>query len=80
MQPAGAYQQIGQRTASMDHSLKQSARQQRLSKLAHQVRQVAIDRAGDIEGWRVSRLLRDASTPAQADEAERQFGIWKLTL
>jgi hypothetical protein len=64
----------------MDHSLKQSARLQRLSKLAHQVRQVAINRPGDLEGWRVSRLLRDASTPAQADEAERQFRIWELAL
>jgi hypothetical protein len=64
----------------MDHILEQSARLLRLCNLAQEVRQVAINRAGDLEGWRVSRLLRDASTPAQADEAERQFRIWELAL
>jgi hypothetical protein len=59
------------------HDLKQSARLQGLSKLAQQVRQLAINRH-DLEGWRVSRLLRDATTPAQADEAERQLGYGNL--
>lgn len=62
----------------MDHSLRQSARLQRLRRLAHQVRQVAINYPDDIEGWRVSRLLRDASTPVEADEAERQLKRWEL--
>lgn len=61
----------------MDHNLKKSARLQRLHGLAHQVRQVAIECPGDLDGWRVSRLLRDAMTPAQADEAERQLRIWE---
>jgi hypothetical protein len=64
----------------MDHELKKSARLQRLNKLAHQVRQVSINRCEDLEGWRISRLLRDAITPAEADEAERQFRIWQLAL
>ena len=64
----------------MDHILEQSARLLRLGKLAQEVRQVAINRASDVEGWRVSRLLRDAKTPAQADDAERQFRTWEQAL
>ena len=64
----------------MEHCLNQSARIKRLAKLAQQVRQVAIDRQGDFEGWRVSRLLREAATPAEADEAERQFEKWNLAV
>ncbi|MDB5091799.1 MAG: hypothetical protein JWR09_5793 [Mucilaginibacter sp.] len=61
----------------MDHDIKKAARLQRLHRRAHQVRQGAIERTGDLDGWRVSRLLRDAKTPAEADEAERQLGIWE---
>jgi hypothetical protein len=61
----------------MDHGLAESARLQRLHGRAYQLRQVSIEPAGDLDGWRVSRLLRDAMTLAQADEAERQLGIWE---
>ena len=64
----------------MDHVLEQSARLLRLGKLAQEVRQVAINRDGDLKGWRVSRLLREANTPAEADEAERQFRTWELAI
>jgi hypothetical protein len=67
------------RAAIMDHILQKSARLQRLEKLAHGVRQLAINRPDDVEGWRIARLLRDAVTPAQADEAERQLGVWQST-
>jgi hypothetical protein len=60
----------------MDHHLKKPARLQRLHALSIQVRQVAIDSHEDLQGWRVSNLLRDARTPAEADEAERQLRIW----
>jgi hypothetical protein len=61
----------------MDFDLKKAARLQRLHGLAHKVRQVAIERSADLDGWRVSHLLRDATTPAEADEAERQLRIWE---
>ena len=64
----------------MDHELGGSARSRRLSKRAYQVRQVSINRCDDLEGWRISRLLRDAATTAEADEAERQLGIWERAL
>lgn len=63
--------------APMDHFLKQPARLERLHVLARQMREAAIDRSEDLEGWRIARLLRDAETPAQADEAERQLHIWE---
>ncbi len=61
----------------MDHNLNQFARLQRLHRLAGGVREAAINRPGDLDGWRISRLLRDAETPAQAEEAERQLGTWE---
>ncbi len=61
---------------SMDYGFTQPSRLQRLHKLAHQVREAAINRPGDLDGWRLSRLLRDAETPAQADEAERLLEAW----
>ncbi|WP_299805742.1 hypothetical protein [Tardiphaga sp.] len=64
----------------MDHNLKKSTRLRRLNRLAPQVRQIALNRPDDIEGWRISRLLRDATTPAEADEAERQFRVWEQAL
>jgi hypothetical protein len=27
--------------------------------------------------WKVSRLLSEATSPAETDEAERQYEIWK---
>lgn len=44
---------------------------------AFELRQLAVKRQCDVEGWRIARLLREAETEAQADEAERQ---WKAHL
>jgi hypothetical protein len=62
----------------VDHVVIQSARLQRLQKLAQHVRHVAVSRQGDLNGWRVSRMLREANTPSEADEAERQFEVWAI--
>ena len=61
----------------MDHQIKKPARLQRLHALSIQVRQIAIGRLDDLQAWRVSNLLRDATTPAEADEAERQLKVWE---
>ncbi|WP_139069905.1 hypothetical protein [Tardiphaga robiniae] len=61
----------------MDHEIKKPARLQRLHGLSIQVRQIVIGRLDDLQAWRVSTLLRDATTPAEADEAERQLKVWE---
>lgn len=43
----------------------------RLKDLSYQLRQEAI-RDGDLESWRISRLIRDISTLEQASQAERR--------
>jgi hypothetical protein len=43
--------------------------------MSSDLRLLALSRQGDVQGWRISKLLRDAQTLAEADEAERQ---WKL--
>jgi hypothetical protein len=45
------------------------ARKIYLSKIAQETRELSTGTQGDLEGWRVSRLLRDAVTTAQADQA-----------
>lgn len=50
-------------------------RRAQLAQMSSHLRVLAISRQGDVEGWKISRLLRDAETLAEADEAERQ---WKL--
>lgn len=52
----------------------------RLSGVATDLRRSSTSRHGNIEGWKISHLLRDAQTTAQADEAERQFAIWRSQL
>jgi hypothetical protein len=49
------------------------ARKRRLGGLGRLLREYAINRHGDYEGWQISLLLRDANTVSQADEAERRF-------
>jgi hypothetical protein len=48
-----------------------------LAQLANQARQASLERHDDVEGWYISRMLREATTCAQADEAERR---WKAHL
>ena len=44
-----------------------------LSRLAHELRQSSLSKQDDMEGWKVARLLRDAVTSGDADEAERRW-------
>jgi len=48
----------------------------RLNAAAHAVRQHAIREGGDLAGWRLSRLMRDASTHAQVYLGEQEYGVW----
>lgn len=50
-----------------------------LKDAAYNVRQRAISTGGDLEGWRLSRLMRDARSLPQANAAEHRFGVWLLT-
>ena len=52
-----------------------SCRKAQLARMSSDMRLLTISRQGDVRGWQISRLLRDAETPSEADEAERQ---WKL--
>lgn len=59
-----------------------SADRTRLAQLrdaAYNVRQRAISTGGDLEGWRLARLMRDAQSSSQLNVAERWFGRWFLT-
>ena len=47
-----------------------------LAEDAYLVRQRAIHRGDDIEGWRLSRLMRDAATPFEVATAERRYQRW----
>jgi hypothetical protein len=42
----------------------------------YEVRQHSIGGGLDIDGWRVSHLMRDAETPAQADDVDRKLNAW----
>jgi hypothetical protein len=52
-------------------------RRHTLNAAAHAVRDRAILKGTDLAGWRLSRLMRDASTDAQVNLAERQYCVWK---
>jgi hypothetical protein len=43
---------------------------------AYVMRQHALGPHGDFHGWRLARLLRDATTRLQAAAAERELGLW----
>jgi hypothetical protein len=43
---------------------------------AYVVRQRAIHRGDDFEGWHLSRLMRDAATPFDVTTAEHQYRTW----
>ena len=40
------------------------------------VRERAVMRGCDLDGWQLARLMRDASTDAQVNVAEREFNVW----
>jgi hypothetical protein len=61
---------------AVSKSALEPARQQHLKELAYKLRQLAISRRGDLAGWKIARLLREAKTSDQADEAERQSAAW----
>jgi hypothetical protein len=48
----------------------------RLKDMAYQLRQDAI-KNGDIESWRISRLIREVSTMEQVREMERRLRRWR---
>jgi hypothetical protein len=43
------------------------------------VRQRATQHGGDIETWRLSRLMRDADTDEQVNIAEQKYTVWLQT-
>ena len=47
-----------------------------LAEDAHVVRQRAVRRGDDFEGWHLSRLMRDAATPFEVTTAECQYQRW----
>ena len=47
-----------------------------LDTAAHGVRQRAIRKGDDLDGWRLARLMRDADTDTQINVAERKFDAW----
>jgi hypothetical protein len=43
---------------------------------AQAVRRRATREGSDLEGWRLSRLMRDAETDTQVNLAERKYDVW----
>jgi hypothetical protein len=50
-----------------------------LNTAAHSVRQCATRAGDDFEGWRLSRLMRDADSDTQLNIAELKYGVWLRT-
>ncbi len=53
-----------------------SQRCRSLSVAARAVRERAVKHGYDLDGWRLSRLMREANTDAQVNVAEREFSAW----
>src|SRR6266566_4947549 len=63
--------------ASMPPTVRWRERRRRiLAEDARVVRQRAIRRGDDFEGWHLSRLMRDAATPFEVTAAECQYQRW----
>ena len=58
------------------HTNSSERRRRILAEYAYRVRQRAIRRGDDIDGWRLSRLMRDAATPFEVTTAERRYQRW----
>lgn len=61
------------------HTNSLERRRRILAEDAYVVRQRAIRRGNDFEGWHLSRLMRDAATPFEVTTAERQYQRWLRT-
>jgi hypothetical protein len=44
---------------------------------AQAVRQRAVRRGDDLIGWRLARLMRDACTDTQVNDAEHKYVAWR---
>jgi hypothetical protein len=53
-----------------------SGRLSRLQETAYNVRQHAISAGGDLEGWRLARAMREASSLHEAASAEHKLTAW----
>lgn len=53
-----------------------AARIAQLHRESCEIRQYAIGGEADIDGWRLSRMMRDAQTPAQAVDADCKLNAW----
>jgi hypothetical protein len=51
-----------------------------LSVAAYAVRQRATRDGADIDGLRLSRLMREAETDTQVNVAERKYNVWLQTI
>src|SRR5258705_13323009 len=58
------------------HTNRFGRRRRILAEDAYVVRQRAIRRGNDLEGWHLSRLMRDAATPFEVTTAERRYLRW----
>jgi hypothetical protein len=51
-----------------------------LNAASHAVRLRATGGTADLEGWLLSRLMRDASTDGEVNIAEQRYGVWLQTI
>jgi hypothetical protein len=56
-----------------------SQRCRTLNKAAYAVRQRVVRNGDDLEGWRLSRLMRDVDSDTQLNVAEQKYGVWLQT-
>ncbi|UZE46873.1 hypothetical protein [Rhodopseudomonas sp. P2A-2r] len=61
---------------AMRQTLAPGRRLSTLHSNAYQVRQISLGARGDLEGWQIARLMRDAATLPQINTAERRLKIW----
>jgi IS5 family transposase len=47
-----------------------------LNVAAYAVREQAVTRGCDLDGWRLARSMREANTDTQVNAAERDYGVW----
>ena len=56
-----------------------SGRARKLQTSAYTLRQHAIDAGSDLEGWRLSRRMRDAASLREVNAVERELGHYLRT-
>ena len=62
--------------AAMRQALGSGRRLRQLQNTADLVRQFSLGAGGEVEGWKIARLMREAVTMAQVTTAERRLSIW----